>query len=99
MAKIGSFTKQPGDILDYDVDYSAWLIEGDAVSASTVLIELLAGQSPGTLAVSGKNNLTSRVKLWLTGGANGDSYKVTVTMTSTEGRVKQDEFTMKVKEV
>jgi hypothetical protein len=38
------------------------------------------------------------VKVWLSDGSVG-SYKVEVTVTTSRGRVKQDEFKVKIKEV
>lgn len=40
-----------------------------------------------------------RVKVWLSGGTNGVTYKLTVTITTTAGRVKEVDFRMKIKEL
>ena len=98
MAKIGTFSKQPTDVLDYDVDYSEWLSASDELIAATVEIDQTAGAAK-TLVLNGQEISSRGIKLWLSGGADGDRYVVTVTSTTKEGRVKQDEFTMNIKEI
>lgn len=90
---LGNFSKQPVEVKDYDVDYSEWLTDGDSVSSATVVV------APTGLSVDSIFINDPRVKVWLSGGTNGTQYKLTVTMTSTDGRVKEDEFKVKVKDV
>ena len=90
---IGSQLKQPVEIQDYDIDYSQWLTTGDNVQSATVTVD------PAGLTIGGVMINDPRVKVWLSGGTNGVTYKVTVTATTADGRVKQDEFKLKVKEV
>jgi len=40
----------------------------------------------------------TRVKVFANAGTDGVTYKVTVTMTTASGRIKQDEFTVRVKD-
>lgn len=90
---IGSQLKQPVEVQDYDVDYSQWLTTGDNVQSATVTVEP-AGLTVGAIVIN-----DPRVKVWLSGGMNGVTYKVTVTATTADGRVKQDEFKVKVKDI
>ncbi len=90
---LGRFTKQPADVLDYDFDYSDWLEDrNDTISSHSVVSE--AGLVVGNVFV-----LNGVVKVFLSGGTNGSSYKVTCTVITTGGRTKQAEITVKVKEV
>jgi len=46
------------------------------------------------------SNLVAGVaKVWLSGGTTGTTYKITATLTTTGGRIKQHEILVKVKEV
>lgn len=90
---LGNFTKQPIDVLDYDIDYSEWLTTNDNVENVNVTVE------PSGLTVGNTFINDPRVKIYLSSGANGTTYKITITMTTTDGRVKQDEFKLKVKEI
>jgi hypothetical protein len=91
MAVIGSFTQQPADKLDYDVDYSEWLQSGDSV-LSTVVTAEPTGLTLADLIVG------SKVKVWVSGGVNLTKYKITVTTTTALDRIKQDELKVSIKE-
>lgn len=90
---LGNFTKQPVEVKDYDIDYSEWLTTGDNVESATVEV------APTGLTIEATYINDPRIKVWVAGGTDGTQYKLTVTMTSADGRVKQDEFKIRVKEV
>ena len=90
---LGNFTKQPVDVVDYDIDYSEWLTTGDNVQSTVVTV------TPEGLTVDSVFVNDPRIKIWISGGTNGVTYKVTVTATTADGRVKQDEFRVKVKDI
>ena len=91
---LGNFTKQPVDVVDYDIDYSEWLSDGDTLESATVTV------APATnLVIDSVFVNDPRIKIWVSGGTNGVTYKVTVTATTADGRVKQDEFRVKVKDI
>jgi len=85
---------QPDESLDYDLDYTDWLTTNDNVSSATVAVTP-ADELAATLVQIND----PRVKVWLEGGVDGTTYKVSVTMTTADGRVKQDEFKIRVKEI
>ena len=90
---LGNFNKQPVEIIDYDIDYSEWLTPGDNVQAASVEV------APVGLTVESTFINDPRVKIWVPGGTTGTAYKLTVTATTADGRVKQDEFKVKVKDI
>ena len=90
---LGNFTKQPVDVVDYDIDYSEWLTTGDNVQSTVVTV------TPEGLTVDSVFVNDPRVKIWVSGGTNGTTYKITATTTTADGRVKQDEFRVKVKDI
>lgn len=89
--KLGIFTKQPVEVIDYDINYEDWLTAGDSVESVVVA-------APDGITIESTNINSPRVKIWVSGGTNSVSYKVTVTITTSDGRVKQDEFHIKVKD-
>ena len=93
MAIIGTMVKQPAEVLDYDIDFSSWLPNDFIVSATVTA-------TPATnLAIDSFGVFDQTwVKIWLSGGADGVKYKVEVTATTDDGRVKQAEFYVSVKE-
>ena len=88
------WTKRPEDVLDYDVDFGRrnWLLDGDAISIATVTV------SGGTVALHSWDFSASVVKVWLGGGADGDTAHVTVTVTTALGRTKTICFRVRIKE-
>lgn len=89
---IGVHTKQPSEKEDYDIDYREWLTEGDNVLDANVSV------SPSGLTVESVYILDPRVKIWLSGGDSGVTYKVTVVVNTADGRIKEVEFKVKVKD-
>jgi hypothetical protein len=96
MALLGTITKQPREILDFDVDYSTVL--GSRTSTLTTATSEVA---PAGL------NLTSttvyapqkKVKVVISGGTDATTYKVTVLTNTDDGLKYEDEITVIVEEV
>ena len=89
---IGSFEKQPSEVLDYDIDCSEWLTSGDNVQSVS------ASPDDAGLVVDSIVNNDPRIKIWLSGGDDGKSYKVTVGITTADGRHKEVEFMVQVRD-
>jgi hypothetical protein len=90
---LSTFDKQPSDTLDYNIDYSEWIEDDDAPASATVSVTGTGLEHENT-EILGKV-----VRVWLSAGDDGTTYTVTVTTTTVFGRVRQDEFKIKVKEV
>ena len=94
MAKLlGKFIKQPGEILDYDIDFSEWFENRTDTPASHT-----ATAETGITIVSSQLS-GSVVKVILSGGTNDVAYKVTVRLTTSAGLIKEVDFQVKIKEV
>lgn len=92
MAVLGKFTKQPADVQDYDIDFTEYLTsQSDTAVSHTVAVETGITIVASALA-------SGVVKTFLSGGTNGQQYKLTATITTAGGRVKQAEIIIKVKE-
>lgn len=89
---LGLVEKQPVEILDYDVDFSRWLVD-DTITAASV--EILPA---GELMLNTVDTDPTAVKVWLRGGVSGTSYKVEVTIDTDRGRRGQVEFRVRVKD-
>jgi alkylation response protein AidB-like acyl-CoA dehydrogenase len=95
MSILAKFEKQPADEQDFDIDYGEWLAGmGDTAPG------------PGGVTVYADTGITvlayvltdGVVKVWTSGGTDGTTYKITATVTTQGGRVKQAEIKVKVKE-
>ncbi len=91
MPIIGSQKQQPSETLDYDIDFSDWLPAGDVITT----VQLSVDQAGLTLSYALQS---PKVKVWCSGGTNGITYKITVKATTNDGRVKEVEFKLKVKD-
>lgn len=89
---LARFIKQPADMQDYDIDFSEWLA-GFADTGISHVVEVEAG-----ITLVANSLVAGVVKVWLSGGSDGSIYKVTATLTTTGGRIKQAEITVRVKE-
>lgn len=110
-----TFPKQPDEILDYDVDFSAFL----ALETPDTLLSATSDVSEGiteadqttyldnslpipdylTIDTTIVDTANGIVKVWLSGGRDGIKYKVTVVATTTAGRVKEHDFKIRCKEL
>lgn len=93
---LATWEKQPGERQDYDIDFGDWLRHLDDTPAATNPVTVQA--QPGITLVS--HSLSGAVvKVWMDGGSAGKRYKVTATMATAGGRVKEAEIMIFVKEV
>lgn len=92
--RLGTVKQQPAERLSYTFDYSAFLTDGDNVDTAVV-----GAVSPSGLTVDTVGVFDPRVKFWVSGGTAGVTYKVTLDVTTADGRQMQDELIVKVKEI
>ncbi len=78
--------KDPKDVLDYQFDISAALVgnPGDGISALDVSI---APSNPGDLVLNSCSADGASAVLWLAGGQVDTTYTVTLTISTTSGRM------------
>lgn len=83
------FTADPDSLLDYSVDWSQWLADGETIASYNITVE-----SGITLSSDSEND--GVVTVWLTGGTAGRRYDVTCQITTSEGRIDERSFVLKV---
>lgn len=88
-----TYYKQPGDVQDYDIGFTAWLA-GLADTADSVTVTASTGITVDSYSLSG-----SVVKVWLSGGTANQRYVVTAALQTVGGRTKEGEIAIKVIEV
>jgi len=87
-----SFYKQPTERLDYDIDFTEWLPNGDAI------ITTVATCTPAGLTIAITDATTAIPKLWVSYGIDNKSYVISVTCETNQGRTKEVNFKIKVKD-
>jgi hypothetical protein len=96
MAIIGSITKQPREVIDFDISFEEILDARPGVTLSTATSEVLPS---GTLTVLLTTINDKLVKCMLSGGLSGTKYKVTVLTTTSNGLIIENEVYVSVQEV
>jgi hypothetical protein len=93
------FVKQPSEVKDYDIDYTAWLTPiNDEVDTTAIAIVCTSDPQDSSLVCDSIMLTPSSVKLWISGGTNGQKYKLTATTSTTGGRVDESELVFTIKE-
>ena len=91
--------KQPIEIKDYPISYAEWLAEaGDTLTDVQATVECLTDPANTALVVHNLTLAPTAASVWLSGGTDGERYKVSVTVNTAGGRKDQSEFIVKVKE-
>ncbi|MGW6255425.1 phage fiber-tail adaptor protein [Streptomyces sp. NPDC055085] len=83
------YLKDPGDVLDYAVDWSLWLAAGETISSSSFVVG--AG-----ITMNSSTNSTVKATVWLAGGTQGMAYQVTNTIVTSAARTAVRSFTVRV---
>jgi len=87
-----TFTKQPNELLDYEILYEEWL-GGDTIQDAQAVID------SQLITIADTTFSDTSVKVWLEDGLDGDKAVVTVTIQTMLGRRKETEFRIKIKEI
>jgi hypothetical protein len=85
--------KQPNEQLDYDLDFTLFLPLGDSITSTTVSVTPAVGLSVGLT-----DGATAIPKLWISGGVNKEKYKVSALAVTSQGRTKEVNFQIKIKD-
>lgn len=98
MALLGNFTKQPAEVLDFDISYAAVLAGRSDIIATKATAVSPAGLTVSTSTITGGG---TGIKVVVAGGTDNVTYTVTVTATSdaTPALVYEDEVTIMVEEI
>lgn len=91
---LDTFTKQPNEVLDYDVKFTPWLSETDEVISVDAFADTGIDLGDTVIDSSGKV-----VKQWISGGEDGEIYKIQLRALTKDGRVKEADFKIRVKEI
>lgn len=84
---IQNFDKDPDALLDYVFDWSDWLEAGEVISSYEIDVET-------GLTKESDSESDGLVTVWLSGGANGESYIVGCEITTSKSRT--DERSMRL---
>lgn len=92
--RVGTITQQPNERKWYSIDYREALDAGDRINQ----VEAVTVTPEGLTATAMLPN-DERVRLLLSGGQDGVTYKVTVQVRTVADELWEDELMVRVKEV
>ncbi len=84
---------QPADVQDFDIEFAEWFPPGDEIVSVELKVAPAMPMPPSYAFVS------QRVKVWVyAGGTSGEKYQISVKATTNDGRVKEVELVVPIKE-
>ena len=83
--------KDPDAVLDYSIDWSAWL-DGDTISTSSWAID----EGDASLVIDSDTKSTTATTVWLSGGTLGYEYLVRNRIVTNGGRTDDRSIAIKV---
>ena len=81
-----AFRADPDSVLDYVVDWSAWLAESETITGHTIT-------KSGTVTVDSSSESDGAVTVWLSGAADRRA-TVTCRITTNQGRIDDRSLTL-----
>lgn len=91
MAVFKDHKKDPDATLDWIFDWNLWLGDGETISNAEFIVD--PGISIDSEKGSSFTNKTATV--WLSGGTEGQVYRITCRVTTSEGRIDDRSFTLR----
>lgn len=91
MGTLKRFTKHPDETLDYDITFAEWL----AARADTV--QSFSASVDTGLTLDASEQSGGVIKLWVSGGLAGRTYKAWALLTTAGGRTKRGQVTVRVR--
>jgi hypothetical protein len=91
MAVFKDHKKDPDATLDWIFDWNPWLGEFETITNAQFIVDPGISIDP----VKGTNFTQKTATVWLTGGTEGQVYKVTCRITTSEGRTDDRSFTLR----
>jgi hypothetical protein len=82
-------TKDPNEVLDYQIDWSE-VLDVDSITSST-WINIATG-----ITIVATANTSTRTVVWLSGGSDGGAYKMTNRVTTSAGRIMDQTIRIEV---
>lgn len=83
--------KDPDEVLDYDIDWSARMADGDAIVSSVWT------KVSGSVVIDSDSSSSAATKIWLSGGTLGETCEFLNRVTTNDGRVMDQTVYLKVK--
>lgn len=84
-----SYIKDPDDVLDYKLNWAAWL-DGDTITSSSWSL------AAGDVVIDSDENTTEQTVAWVSGGTEGTTGQITNHIVTAAGREKDWSIIFKI---
>jgi hypothetical protein len=96
--RVGTYiVKDPYAALDYSLDFTNWLPQGETLTALSVTVETISGDA-SPLALDLSTNTTTVATAFLSGGTAGKIYNVEYRITTNNSKTDSRNIRVKVQE-
>jgi len=85
---LGSYSKDPSDVLDYVVNWATWL-DSDTIATVTWTV-------PAGITNVSTSNTTTTATIWLSGGTENTTYTIACKITTAATRTAERSFDITV---
>jgi len=89
---LGTKLKDPNDVLDYEIDWGAWL-GTDTITATPVVWTVPAG-----VTLVAQSQTTTKTVVWISGGTVGEHYRIECRIVTAAGRITDESFELVVRQ-
>lgn len=83
--------KDPNEVLDYKMDWTARLLTGETITTSTFTVVT------GTVTLSNPGNAAGITTTWVSGGADGETAEVLNRIVTSQGRTYDETAKLKIR--
>ncbi len=88
--------KDPDSVLDYGMDWSNWLPDGDVIQSSNWIMEAVVNS--GALTIDSDSFDDNFTVVWLSGGEDGAVYNITNRITTVQGRTQDQSVGISIRQ-
>jgi hypothetical protein len=89
-----TYVHDPEAVLDYPIDWTAWLAEVD----DTIVSHEVTVEPEGAVVIDSTEATATKVTAWISGGTDGENAKVTCHIVTAGGREDDRSIRLSVRE-
>lgn len=99
MAILGKFIQSPIERKRYLLEYADWFTNSANPSGtiSSVVFSSIPATTPAEVDAYEINDPATSITIFISGGLNGVQYRILVTITTSDGQIKEDEIIVTVR--
>lgn len=91
MNRSNTFSKDPDAVLDYETDWTSWLVDDDTIVTSTWIV-------PNGLVKNSDSHTDTKATVWLSGGNLNARYDVVNRITTSQGRTEDRTLSFNIRQ-